>query len=80
MVPSMLELIFFYSYDNQFLGARMMVFSGTGQQNFAGAGLLCTGATFDLKDAPAKFMMQSCKFFCPQWRRQRRRQRRQMQQ
>jgi hypothetical protein len=29
-----------------------------------------TGATFDLKNAPAKFMMQSCKFSPPQWRRQ----------
>jgi hypothetical protein len=30
-----------------------MVFSGAHQQNFAGAGLLCTGATFDFKNAPA---------------------------
>jgi hypothetical protein len=72
MVPSMLELIFFYilqkiiqSYDSHFLCARVTVFSGVHQQNFAGAGLLCTGATFDLKNAPAKFMMQSCKFFPP---------------
>jgi hypothetical protein len=28
----------------------MMVFSGVHQQNFSGAGLLCTGVTFDLKD------------------------------
>jgi hypothetical protein len=78
MVPSMLELIFFYilekiiqGYNSHFLCARVMVFSGALQQNFAGAGLLCTGMTFDLKnDVPAKFMMQSCKFFPPQWRRQ----------
>jgi hypothetical protein len=80
MVPSMLELIFFYilqkniqGYDSHFLCARVTVFSGARQQNFAGAGLLCTGTTFDLKNAPAKFMMQSCKFFPPQWRRQQRR-------
>jgi hypothetical protein len=55
MVPSMLELIFFYilqniiqGYDSHFLCARVTVFSGARQQNFAGAGLLCTGATFDL--------------------------------
>jgi hypothetical protein len=79
MVPSMLELIFFYilqkiiqGYDSYFVCARVMVFSGMHQQNFAGAGLLCTGGTFDLKNAPAKFMMQSCEFFPPQRRRQRR--------
>ncbi len=58
-----------------FLYARVTVLSGARQQNFAGAGLLCTGTTFDLKNAPAKFMMQSCKFFPPQrgrqWRRMR---------
>jgi hypothetical protein len=49
MVPSMLESIFFYilqkiiqDYDSHFLCARVVtVFSGTRQQNFAGAGLLC---------------------------------------
>ena len=42
------------------------VFSGAGQQNFAGAGhMYHTGATFDLKNVPAKFIMQSCKFFPP---------------
>ena len=79
MIPSMLELTFFYilqksiqGYDSHFLCARVTVpciFSGGCQQNFAGAGLLCitiySGVTFDLKNAPAKFMMQSCKFFPP---------------
>jgi hypothetical protein len=32
-----------------------------------------TGVTFDLKYAPAKFMMQSCEFFPPQRRQQWRR-------
>jgi hypothetical protein len=66
MVPSMLELIFFYilqkiiqGYNSHFLCARVTVFSGARQQNFAGPGLLCTGMTFDLKNAPAKFMIQS---------------------
>ncbi len=52
----MLELIFFYilqkniqGYDSHFVCARVTVFSGARQQNFAGTGLLCTGATFDLK-------------------------------
>jgi hypothetical protein len=56
MIPSMLELIFFYTlqkiiqgYDSHFVCVRVTVFSGACQQNFAGAGLLCTGATFDLK-------------------------------
>jgi hypothetical protein len=47
MVPSMLELIFFYilqkniqGYDSHFVCARLTVFSGARQQNFAGAGLL----------------------------------------
>jgi hypothetical protein len=47
MVPSMLDLIFFYilqktiqGYDSHFLGARVTVFSGARQQNFAGADLL----------------------------------------
>jgi hypothetical protein len=53
------------------------VFSGVHQQNFAGAGLLCTSTTFDLKNAPAKFMMQSCKFFPPQGQRQWQRRRQQ---
>jgi hypothetical protein len=72
MVPSILELIFFYilqkniqSYNSHFLCERVMVFPCARQQNFAGAGLLCTGVTFDLKNAPATFMMQSCKFFPP---------------
>jgi hypothetical protein len=80
MVPSMLELIFFYilqkiiqGYDSHFLCAKVTVFSGACQQNFAGAGLLCTCTTFDLKNSPPKFMMQSCEFFPPQRRRQRRR-------
>jgi hypothetical protein len=45
MVPSMLELILFYilkkniqGYDSHFLCARVTVFSGARQQNFAGAG------------------------------------------
>jgi hypothetical protein len=52
MVPPMLELIFFYilqksiqGYGSHFLCARVTVpciFSGARQQNFAGAGLLCT--------------------------------------
>jgi hypothetical protein len=49
MVPSMLESIFFYilqkiilDYDSHFLCVRVTVFSGTRQQNFAGAGLLYT--------------------------------------
>jgi hypothetical protein len=49
MVPSMLELIFFYilqkviqGYLSHFVCARVTVFSGARQQNFAGAGLLCT--------------------------------------
>jgi hypothetical protein len=83
MVPSMLELIIFYilqkiiqGYDSHFWCASVTVFSGARQQNFAGAGILCTGVTFDLKNTPAKFMMQSCKFFPPQrqWRRRRMRQ------
>jgi hypothetical protein len=64
-----LELIFFYilhkiiqGYDSHFVCVRVTVFSGARQQNFA--------STFDLKDAPAKFMMQSCKFFPPQGQRQ----------
>jgi hypothetical protein len=84
MVPSMLELIFFYilqniiqGYDSHFVCARVTVFSGTRQQNFAGTGLLCIGATFDLKNLPAKFMMQSCRFFPPQRRQQQRRMRQQ---
>jgi hypothetical protein len=81
MVPSMLELIFFYilqknihGYVQQpfFVCARVMIFSGAHQQNFAGTGLVCTGMTFDLKNAPAKFMMQSCEFFPPQRQRQQR--------
>ncbi len=62
----MLELIFFYilqniiqGYNSHFLCARVTVFSGVHQKNFAGAGLLCTGMTFDLKNAPAKFMMHN---------------------
>jgi hypothetical protein len=36
------------------------VFSGVRQQDFAGAGhMYHTGATFDLKNEPAKFIMQS---------------------
>jgi hypothetical protein len=80
----MLELIFFYilqkniqGYDSHFLCARVRVFSGARQQNFAGAGLLSTGVTFDLKNAPANVMMQSCKFFPPQRQQQRRRMRQQ---
>jgi hypothetical protein len=52
MVPSMVELIFFYilqksiqGYDSHYLCARVTVpciFSGARQQNFAGAGLLYT--------------------------------------
>jgi hypothetical protein len=45
MVSSMLELILFYilqkniqGYDSHFLCARVTVFSGARQQNFAGAG------------------------------------------
>jgi hypothetical protein len=45
MVPSMLELIFFYilqkiiqGYDSHFVCARVMVFFGARQQNVAGAG------------------------------------------
>jgi hypothetical protein len=53
------------------------IFSGAHQQNFTGAGLLCTGVIFDLISAPAKFMMQSCKFFPPQWQQQQRRMRQQ---
>jgi hypothetical protein len=54
----------------------VMVFSGARQQNFAGAGhMYHTGATFDLKNVPEKFIMQSCKFFPPQRRQQRRRMR-----
>jgi hypothetical protein len=56
MVPSMLELILFYilqkniqGYDSHFVCVRVTVFSGACQQNFAGAGLLCTGMTFDFK-------------------------------
>jgi hypothetical protein len=89
MVPSMLELILFYilqknvqGYDSHFLCARVRVFSGAHQQNFAGAGhmfllalVIRTGMTFDLKNVPAKFMMQSCEFFPPQRQRQRRRMR-----
>jgi hypothetical protein len=56
-------------YHSHFLCARVTVFSGARQQNFAGAGQ-CTGATFDLKNVPTKFIMQSCKFFPPRWRRQ----------
>jgi hypothetical protein len=37
--------------------------------------VICTGATFDLKNVPAKFMMQSCEFFPPQWWRHRQRMR-----
>jgi hypothetical protein len=68
MVPSMLELIFFYyTYYKKLSRATTeffvcksdgyhIVFSGARQQNFAGAGILCsTGMTFDLKNAPAKF-------------------------
>jgi hypothetical protein len=47
MVPSMLELIFFYileifiqGYDSHFVCARVMVFSGVRQQIFAGTGHL----------------------------------------
>jgi hypothetical protein len=36
-----------------------------------------SSVTFDLKNAPAKFMMQSCKFFPPQWQQQWRRMRQQ---
>jgi hypothetical protein len=78
----MLELILFYilqkniqGYDSHFLCAKVTVFSGARQQNFSGAGHI--GATFDLKNVPAKFMMQSCKFFSPQGRQQRRRMRQQ---
>jgi hypothetical protein len=67
-----LELIFFYilhkiiqGYNSHFVCERVTVFSGAHQQNFAGAGLLCTSTTFDLNNAPAKFMMQSCEFFPP---------------
>jgi hypothetical protein len=54
-------------YDSHFLCARVvMVFSGARQQNFAGAGhMYHTGVTFDLKNVPAKFIMQSCEFFPP---------------
>jgi hypothetical protein len=53
------------------------IFSGARQHNFAGAGLLCTGTTFEVKNAPAKFKMQSWEFFPPQWRQQRRQMRQQ---
>ncbi len=56
----MLELIFFYILQKNpglrqnFLCARVTVFSGVRQQNFAGADLLCTGAAFDLGSSYAK--------------------------
>jgi hypothetical protein len=49
-------LVFFYilpkiiqGYDSHFVCARVTVFSGARQQNFAGADLLCTIGAFDLK-------------------------------
>jgi hypothetical protein len=49
-----------------------------GVKTLQNQGLTRTGATFDLKNVQAKFMMQSCEFSPPQRRRQWRRMRQQL--
>jgi hypothetical protein len=74
----MMELIFFYilqksiqGYDSHFLCARvtvvctMHIFWCTPAELCWRWSFMYSGGTFDLKNAPAKFMMQSCKFFPP---------------
>jgi hypothetical protein len=63
-IDTFLHTTHIQGYNSHFVCARVVtVFSGACQQNFAGAGH--TGANFDLKNVPAKFMMQSCAFFPP---------------